>query len=144
MKGEPVTLDDLLAALDSQDADRRSEAALRTSEFAEAAVGRLIRAARTVRTNPGTLAYALRAFNCSEHFDDMFALALEGNYEVQCHALAILHDQSFEVTADQLRVAGDRLGELVPREHLPPPDVELLRAELTAILRRFSAELEVL
>jgi len=128
MDDEFEALGDLLTALASLDPRIRGHAAHRVLDFAEAAVDALFQAiARPEnRDHIGTLVYVLRAFN----------LALHGHFEVQNHALSILSGQSFDVTAEQLRLAERALDELKARENLPTEDVELLRDDLRLVLSR--------
>ncbi len=132
------SFDHILAAIESPDPRRRDHAALHAQELAEALADALFRAiARPeYRHNRGTLVHVLQAFNCEGRFTELFELALNGNYEVQCHALSILQRQSFNVTTEQVRRAEHALNLLREREHLPAEDVELLRAELRCVLSR--------
>jgi len=138
MDDEFEALGDLLTALASLDPRIRGHAAHRVLDFAEAAVDALFQAiARPEnRDHIGTLVYVLRAFNCESRFTELFDLALHGHFEVQNHALSILSGQSFDVTAEQLRLAERALDELKARENLPTEDVELLRDDLRLVLSR--------
>ncbi len=80
--------------------------------------------------------YVLRTFNCEDRFAELFDLALRGNYEVQNHALAILQNQSFDVTAEQLGRAERDLEGFPEQENLSGEDFELLREELRSVLSR--------
>lgn len=136
------TLGSLLEDLESPDPRRRNSAALRLRDLAESAVDALFRAAARPENcnHRGTLVHVLSAFNCEDHFPELFDLALHGNYEVQCHALSILQSQSFSVTAQQLREARQALGELREREGLRAEDFGLLREELQSALSRLSTQ----
>lgn len=67
-------------------------------------------------------------------------MALHGSYEVQCHALAILQAQVFDVTADQLLDAERALSQLEEREGLSGESLGLLRGELQEVLARLHPE----
>lgn len=127
----------LLEPLDSPDPRQRNTAALQLRDFAKAAVAALFRAINRPENhdNRGSLLYALMPFNCSEHFAALFALAMGGNYEVQCHALSILQRQRFSPTFRELREASDSLREL-KRSLAPEDHRQLLRKELREVLER--------
>ena len=128
----------LLKALESADPEERDKAALCLRDIAATAVPALLRAIHEPanKNNRGTLAYALMVFNCSEHFSELFSLAITGNYEVQCHALSILQEQSFAPTTRELREAEQQLNELQQRQDTPS-GTELLCNELREIISQF-------
>lgn len=140
MSNGPTSINSLLTDLDSPDPQLRDAAALQLLDLAESAVDALFRASGRPenRNHCGTLVHVLSAYNCGDRFSELFGLALQGNYEVQCHALSILQSQWFSVTARQLREARRTLGELREREGLPAEDVGLLRDELQAVLSRLA------
>ncbi len=127
----------LLERLDSADPRERNTAALQLRDFAQAGVAALFQAINRPenRNKRGSLLYALMPFNCSEHFAALFALAMGGNYEVQCHALTILQRQRFSPTFRELREASDSLREL-KRSLAPEDHRQLLCKELREILVR--------
>jgi hypothetical protein len=127
----------LLKALGSADPKERDKAALCLRDIAEAAVPALLRAIHEPanKNNRGTLAYAPNVFNCSEHFAMLFALAVTGNYEVQCHALSILQQQNFAPTTQELREAEQQLNELRQRRDTPS-STALLCSELQEVISR--------
>jgi len=139
--GDYESFDHILRAIESPDPLRRDRAALHAQELAEALVDALFRAiARPeYRHYIGTLVRVLRAFNCEDRFTELFDLALNGAYEVQCHALSILQRQSFNVTTEQIVWAEQLLNLPREREQLPAEDGELLRAELRCVLSRLGA-----
>ena len=128
----------LIKALESADPKERDKAALSLRDIAEAAVPALLRAIHEPanKNNRGTLACVLSVFNCSEHFTTLFALAVTGNYEVQCHALSILQQQNFAPTAQELREAEQQLNELQQRQD-SPSGTELLCSELREVISQF-------
>ena len=128
---------DVLQALDSADAKTRNTAALQERDFAEVAVATLFRAISRPenRNHRGTLLYALMPLNCSEHFAELFSLALCGSYEVQCHALSILQEQRFTPTQQELHVAKRMLDEFESQSaHID--NNQLLCDELCDVLTR--------
>jgi hypothetical protein len=133
--------DDLLTLLKSSDRVVRNRAARKLRELSDdRAVEPLLQAIHLAenRDDRGTLVYALRFLDCSGHFSDLFQLALHGNYEVQCKALAILEEQHFVVQPEELTKAeGDLTTFLVN----PPPieRVEYLVAQLQTVLLRIGA-----
>ena len=132
------SFDHLLRAIESPDQRQRDHAALHAQDLAEALVDALFRTVARLeyRHHNGTLVHVLQTFNCEDRFTELFDLALNGDYEVQCPALSILQRQSFNVTNEQLRWAEQALSLLREREHLSAENVELLRAELRCVLRR--------
>jgi len=130
------TLDGLLVALGSPDPQRRHAATIRLCDFTDDVVELLFRESGRPenRHYTGSLVYSLRRFKCSKHFDELFAMALHGDFEVQCHALAILQAQVFDVTADQLRDAERALGLLEEHKGLSAESLGLLRGELQEVL----------
>ena len=104
-------------------------------EEAKAALWRSIRK-RSNRNYRGTLVRTLQWFDCSGDFDDVVDLALNGDYEVQCHALQILENQSFRVKKSQLRSARRLIRGLRPRENLTAADIRLLRGGFESALER--------
>src|SRR5687767_4571652 len=76
---------------------QRDRAALELRDLIEDAKAALWQSIqkRSNRNHRGTLVRTLQWFDCSSDFDDLVDLALNGNYEVQCHALRILQVQSF-------------------------------------------------
>lgn len=138
---EPIEkFDDLLSALQSNDPSQRHHAALQLEGFSETAIDALFKtiARPENRNHIGTLVYVLRLFNCESHFTDLFELALNGNFEVQNHALFILWRQNFAVTAEQLKAAGEALNSLQERDNLTADDIKLLRKDLQSILKRIA------
>ncbi|WP_435016191.1 hypothetical protein TA3x_003753 [Tundrisphaera sp. TA3] len=135
---ESDTIDGLLTALDSPDPRRRGDACFLVRDLAETIVASLfLQIARPEnRNHRGSLVYTLKSFHCEGRFVQLFDLALNGNYEVQCHALSILEGQSFSVTREQLGEAAEALGRLRERENLPAEDVGLLRVQLHRVLSR--------
>ena len=128
----------LLKGLDSVVEEERDNAALVLRDIAEAAVPALFRAIHEPanKHNRGTLVYALQVFNCSEHFSALFALAVTGNYEVQCHALSIMQQQNFAPTVQELSEAKRQLNELKQRQDTPS-GTKLLCSELHEVISRF-------
>ena len=106
-------------------------------EFAEKAVATLFRAINRpeISNNRGTLLYALMALNCSQHFAELFSLAVRGNYEVQCHALSILQKQRFSPTQQELHESQRVLDEF-ERQSAHIGDNQLLCDELRDVLTR--------
>lgn len=90
------------------------------------------------RDNRGTLVNALQMVDCSDCFAPLFDLALDGNYECQAHALAILEEQEFRVTPGLLDEAERKLRAFIPPDDMTGEDAGLLRAELAKILSRLS------
>ncbi len=135
------SINSLFDELESDDSQVRGRAAYRLSELAEAAVEALFRgiASPANRDHRGSLLYALRELNCSNRFSELFNLALNGDYEVQCHALMILQSHFFRVSHQEFQEALKALFELRPRKNLTDQDLELLREEIIAVLSRVSS-----
>jgi hypothetical protein len=128
-------------ALSSASPRTRDKAAMEIRSFSEdicSALWRAIKKRANTHTN-GILVRTLQWFNCSDRFTDLFHLALHGDYEVQCHALKILQEQSFDVTQEQLRNARLSLNTLRPRKNLAAKELKLLRRELRGVLNRLTA-----
>lgn len=137
-KRKPVRNQRLLKGLRSVVHRERNGAALELRELVQDAIVAIWRSIRRPanRNNRGTLVYTLELLDCSEHFDDLIDLAINGNLEVQCHALRILQRQSFLVTKSQLRKAWRSVRAMKPRENLPAKDLRWLRTELEFALKR--------
>lgn len=116
----------------------RDHAATRIREFTHDAVDALWRSIKKPANinRRGTMARALQVFNCADRSEDLLNLAIDGNYEVQCHALRILQTQSFSVTPAQFRLARKQVSALRPRKNLTAEAIDLLRPELDAVLQR--------
>lgn len=117
----------------------RDRAAIELRDFMKEAKAALWRSIRKQpnRNHRGTLVWTLQWFDCSRDFDNLIELALNGNYEVQCHSLCILQEQSFRVKQNQLRAARRLIRALRPREKLSEADLRLLRAEFESAMKRF-------
>ncbi len=82
---------------------------------------------RANKNNNGTLIYALQTLDCQHLFSFLFDLVIDGNYEVECMALAILKEQEFEVTPAMLAEAKHKLDEYSLRDHARPECAELAK-----------------
>ena len=134
MAGDPEFYK-LVSLLGSSDGAVRNGAAVRLRNLQDnRAVEPLFQAINVAANinNRGTLVYALQTLDCSEHFTDLFQLALHGNYEVHM-ALIILEEQEFAADDAQLAKASEDLLAFLAN---PPAieNVELLAAELQAVL----------
>ena len=141
MAGEPE-FGQLVSLLGSSDGAVRNGAALRLRDLQDnRAVEPLFQAIHVAANinNRGTLVYALQTLDCSEHFTDLFQLALHGNYEDQCMALIILEEQEFAADDAQLAKASEDLLAFLAN---PPAieNVELLAVELQAVLVRLEGQ----
>lgn len=133
-----TTGDSLIGSLRSPLPRERLDAAIELREIVEDVVSALWHSIKKPANvhHRGAEVRTLQLFNCSKHFRELLKLVLHGNYEVQCHALNILQEQSFRVTARQLRDARRAVRALRPRKSLPSKDLKLLQAELNAALDR--------
>ncbi|MSR58886.1 MAG: hypothetical protein EXS05_14750 [Planctomycetaceae bacterium] len=134
------TVDALLGDLASKDARVRDGAALRLREVAQATVKIAIEQAkkRTNKGYTGTLIWLLHPFDCSQHFTELFELALFGDYEEYCMAWMILRVQCFDVTEMEIRTARNKLRSLKVRDGLSADELPLMKRELQATLTRIS------
>ncbi len=130
-------LADTFQALDCADHATRHTAALRVLDFAEAAVATLFRAINRPENinHRGTQLFALMAFKCSEHFAELFSLALCRSYEVQCQALSILREQRFSPTLLEFDEASRKLDDF-QREFAHIENHQSLCNELRDVLAR--------
>lgn len=129
----------LLEALRSCEPMERNKAALDLKELAEIAVPALLQAIcqPANKYNNGTLVYALMAFNCSDHFAELFSLAASNSsYEVQCHALSILQEQRFAPSDQELNNA-EQLLNAFQLQNTGNSSLEQLCSELREIISRF-------
>lgn len=138
--GDKQVVDFLISLLENKNAGIRNSAALTLKEIGDnRAVNPLMKAImhRNNKDNRGTLVHALEGLDCSQLFLPMVNLALLGNYEVQCHALAILKEQSFKVVKDEI-VKVHRMIEEYLRSNKKCQNHELLIGEL----RRYTDRVE--
>ena len=99
--------------LSSRDASVRARAASIVRELRmQEALPFLLDAIRDKRNegNRGSLVYALQKLDCRAQFSFLFELVTTANnYEIESHALSILSGQVFDVTAQDLEIAEERL-----------------------------------
>lgn len=104
----PEVVDRLSILLSNSDARIRNASALALREIGNSAAVRPLLDAIQLRDNHqnrSTLVYALETLDCSRHFIDIFRLALSSKFDVQMSALAILDEQVFCVSADDISKA---------------------------------------
>jgi len=77
--------------------------------------------------NRGSLVYALQTLDCRNHFQFLFDLAIEGNYEVRCMVLMIFEDQEFELTPTIVAEVTNKLDAFTRRKHNRPEDEDFAR-----------------
>ncbi len=99
------TVRKLIGLLGSSRTETRNAAALALREIGnDIAVEPLLEAIRKPenRTNRSTMIYALEKLDCSNHFIDIFMLALAPKEDVRLSALNILHEQGFWLSGEEI------------------------------------------
>lgn len=97
---------ELVAALSSQDANERNDAAIALMDLGSpVAIAPLISAIENPanRSARGTLIYALSAFDCSDRFYQLFGWALQGGYEASWETIDLMHSQKLKPMPDDLK-----------------------------------------
>ncbi len=131
-----VALPVLLPLLRSESAHTRSAVALALRAIADdTAVEPLVQAIRDPLPagRRGTLVYALETHDCSAYFPFLFELVLSDTFEVQNHALTLLHEQQFWYDMSDLEIAQAQLEAYIRRQDRAA-GTDVLIAELQALL----------
>ena len=129
-RGGTDVVDSLIPVLRSTDARVRNWAAHVLREIGDdRAVEPLVNAINVPENcnNRGSLVYALQTLDCRNHFQFLFDLAIEGNYEVRCMVLMIFEDQEFELTPTIVAEVTNKLDAFTRRKHNCPEDEDFAR-----------------
>jgi HEAT repeat protein len=135
--GGPEALTVLIPLLSSPSRLTRNAVALALRDIGDnAAREPLIQAiaAPLSHDDRGTLVYALETLDCRDYLRFLFHLTLTGNFEVQSHALHILHEQEFAYTRGDLIEMQVELDSYALRKDRPL-NSEVLIDELVTLLK---------